>query len=82
MAVRYWAAVFETIPLSGLPEQREKTLVLPTTKPSSLSCSPGIVHGEPSRDLSVASWNYSNPNKIDDLYAIGKKDGSAFLKIA
>lgn len=37
---------------------------------------------EPSRDLSVASWDYSNPNKIDDLYAIGKKDGSAFLKIS
>jgi predicted acylesterase/phospholipase RssA len=72
----------ETIPLSGLPEKWEKTLVLLTTKPSSLSCFPGIVYAEPSRDLAVASWDYSNPNKIDDLYAVGKKDGSEFLKIA
>jgi len=69
----------ESVPLSGLPEKEGKTLVLLTTKGTTINRSPGIVYAEPSQDLPMASWDYTDAGKIDYLYAIGKKDGSAFL---
>lgn len=72
----------ESVPLSGLPEKQGKTLVLLTTKGSTVNRSPGIVYAEPSEDLRIASWDYSDASKIDYLYALGKKDGSAFLETA
>ncbi len=70
----------ESVPLSGLPGRQGTTLVLLTSKSAPSSCSPGIVYAQPSQDLLIASWDYTEASKIDYLYALGKKDGSTFLK--
>ena len=72
----------ESVPLSGLPRKQGKTLVLLTSKSTTISRSPGIVYAEPSEDLRIASWDYTDARKIDYLYALGRKDGSTFLKNA
>src|SRR5712692_4977442 len=70
----------ESVPLSGLPEKQGKTLALLTTKGNAMNRFPRIVYAEPSQDLRIASWDYTDENKIDYLFSLGKKDGSAFLK--
>jgi predicted patatin/cPLA2 family phospholipase len=70
----------ESVPLRGLPEKQGKTLVLLTTKGTTVDRSPGILYAEPSQDLRIASWDYTDASKLDYLYALGKKDGSAFLE--
>ena len=70
----------ESVPLGGLPQRQGKTLVLLTAKATALNRSPGIVYAEPSQDLRISSWDYTDAGKIDDLYALGKKDGRSFLK--
>ncbi len=70
----------ESVPLGGLPQRQGKTLVLLTAKATALNRSPGIVYAEPSQDLRISSWDYTDAGKIDYLYALGKKDGSSFLK--
>ncbi len=70
----------ENVPLSGLPQKPGKTLVLLTTKNTAIDRSPGVVYAEPSQELAIASWDYTAARKIDDLYALGKKDGTAFLE--
>lgn len=70
----------ETVPLSGLPGKQGKTLVLLTSRSATISRSPGIVYAEPSQDLRIASWDYTDATIIDYLYALGKKDGTTFLK--
>jgi predicted acylesterase/phospholipase RssA len=70
----------ESIPLSGLRENHGKALALLTTRGSAISRFPGVVYAEPSEDLSIDSWDFTDSSKIDRLYALGKKDGSRFLE--
>jgi predicted acylesterase/phospholipase RssA len=68
----------ESVPLSGLPERRGTTLVLLTERGGSVDRVPGVVYQEPSEAVRVSSWDY-DVGKIDYLYALGRKDGSAFV---
>jgi hypothetical protein len=68
----------ETVPLSGLPERRRATLVLLTTRGVSVDRVPGVMYAEPSEAVRVNSWDY-DLGKIDYLYALGRKDGFAFV---
>jgi len=70
----------ESVPLGGLPRKQGKTLVLLTSRNTTIPRSPGIVYAQPSQDVLIASWDYTDARKIDYLYALDKKDGSTFLK--
>jgi predicted acylesterase/phospholipase RssA len=72
----------ESIPLSGLPEKGARTLVLLTARHNALKLLPGVVYAQPSEDLRIGSWEYTDPNKIDYLYELGKKDGESFVNSA
>jgi predicted acylesterase/phospholipase RssA len=72
--------LLENIPLSGLPQKAALTLVLLTAKGISIKSSPDMVYAEPSEELRISSWDYTDPRQIDNLYALGKKDGSAFVQ--
>lgn len=68
----------ESVPLSGLPQKKGLTLVLLTAKLATTDRVPGILYAEPSKEIGVNSWIY-DADKIDYLYALGKKDGNSFL---
>jgi predicted acylesterase/phospholipase RssA len=68
----------ENVPLSGLPERRGTTLVLLTERGVTVDRVPGVVYSEPSEAVHANSWDY-DVGKIDYLYALGRKDGSAFV---
>jgi predicted acylesterase/phospholipase RssA len=70
----------ESVPLSGLRENHGRTLALLTVKGSAVRPYPGVVYAEPSEDLSIDSWDFTDSRKIDRLYGLGKKDGSRFLE--
>lgn len=69
----------ETVPLSGLPERRGATLALLTARGLTVDRVPGVIYAEPSEAARVNSWDY-DVGKIDHLYALGRKDGSAFVE--
>lgn len=68
----------ESVPLSGLPRRRGATLALLTERRVNVDRVPGVVYAGPSDAAHVRSWDY-DVRKIDYLYALGHKDGSAFL---
>jgi predicted acylesterase/phospholipase RssA len=68
----------EGVPLGGLPKKRENTLVLLTARQAALKPLPGVVYAQPSEEVRIGSWEYTDPSKIDDLFALGKKDGNSF----
>jgi len=68
----------EPVPLSGLPERQGTTLVLLTERGLAVDRVPGVVYSEPSEAVHANSWDY-DVGKIDYLYALGRKDGSAFV---
>jgi predicted acylesterase/phospholipase RssA len=68
----------ETVPLSGLPERRGTTLVLLTERGVTVDRVPGVMYAEPSEAVRANSWDY-DVGKIGYLYALGQKDGSAFV---
>jgi hypothetical protein len=68
----------EAVPLSGLPERRGTALVLLTERGLTVDRVPGVVYSEPSEAVRANSWDY-DVGKIDYLYALGRKDGSAFV---
>jgi predicted patatin/cPLA2 family phospholipase len=69
----------ESVPMSGLPGQQGRTLVLLTEKEEPTARMPGIQYAEPSQYLRFGSWDY-DVNKLDYLYRLGQKDGRSFLK--
>jgi predicted acylesterase/phospholipase RssA len=70
----------ENIPLSGLPQETARTLVLLTAKRSTVHASPHVMYAEPSEELQISSWDYTDPKQIDHLYELGKNDGNAFVR--
>ena len=68
----------ESVPLGGLPQKEGLALVLLTAKPAATSRSPGIVYAGPSEEIRTGGWTY-DANKIDYLYALGKRDARSFL---
>ena len=73
--------LMESIPMSGLTEQRGTTLVLRTTARSNgLKPQPGLKCVGPSEEPRVASWDYAKPATIDYLYGLGQKDGAEFVR--
>jgi predicted acylesterase/phospholipase RssA len=71
--------LIEDTPLSGLPQKAGRTLVLLTAKGIAIKSSAEVVYAEPSERLQISSWDYTDPKQIDDLYELGKKDGSALV---
>jgi len=69
----------ESVPLSGLPETQGKTLALLTVKAETIDRVPGIWYAGPSEEIRIGGWDY-DADKIDRLYALGRKDGASFLK--
>lgn len=68
----------ESVPLGGLPQKQGLTLVLLTAKAATTDRVPGILYAEPSEAMRISGWTYDT-EKIDYLYALGQKDGAAFL---
>ncbi len=69
----------ENVPVSGLPEEPGPTLVLLARKRNQMNARPGFVYAGPSEYVNVASWDYTDPTKIDYLYGLGRRDGYTFL---
>jgi predicted acylesterase/phospholipase RssA len=72
--------LMESVPMNGLPQPASTTLVLCTTRGRALKPRPGLVLVEPSQEPRIASWDYTDPVAIDDLYDLGQKDGVAFMR--
>ncbi len=70
----------ESIPLSGLPPMQRRTLVLLTAPRKNFVAGPNAVVAAPGQ-LKAASWDYSDADKIDELFELGIKDGKAFMEL-
>jgi len=69
----------ESIPLSGLPREPGRTLVLLTGNAITRKSSPDVVYAAPSERLQISSWDYTDPKQVENVYELGKKDGHAFV---
>lgn len=72
--------LMENIPVSGLATRAGAALVLRTTRGRGMKFEAGTVSVEPSEDLHIASWDYSDLAAVDRVYDLGRRDGAEFWK--
>ncbi|UXY17310.1 patatin-like phospholipase family protein [Chitiniphilus purpureus] len=73
--------LLESVPRSALGDLHGPALILLTKAPGTLLRGrPQDVLVHPSRPLTVAAWDYTNPAAIDALVALGKEDAERFLQ--
>ena len=72
----------DNVPVEGVGDvesEQSPTLVLLTRPYRTLPRVPGRYYVQPSEPPPVSSWDYTDPAGIRAAYALGKRDGEAFL---
>jgi len=71
----------DNVPVEIVSEARS-TLVLLSRRydPTHIPDVPGLTYVQPSRETPVAKWDYASPERIQETYDLGRRDGEAFAK--
>ena len=70
----------DNVPVHGVAHESGKTLVLLSRPYKKLPQTGERIYVQPSQPVPVKSWDYTSPEKVSETYALGVKDGFAFLK--
>lgn len=70
----------DNVPVHGVPDTKANTLILLTRPYKTLPNSQNRWYIQPSRPVPVDSWDYTNPQGIQDTYDLGRRDGEEFLR--
>jgi predicted acylesterase/phospholipase RssA len=72
--------IADNVPVRALGEAGGRTLVLLARRYDRLPAHASRVYVQPSRDVPVASWDYTNPAGLQAAYDLGRRDGEAFAR--
>jgi hypothetical protein len=72
--------IVDNAPVMGLGNATGRTLVLLARRYRSLPAHPSRVYVQPSTDVPVSSWDYTNPAGLQAAYDLGRRDGEAFAR--
>lgn len=74
-------SLVDNVPLNTVMSQlHKKTLVLLTQTYAKLPQLPNRIYVQPSRPIPMASWDCTDPNRIQMTYELGVKDAQQFLE--
>lgn len=71
--------IIDSVPVA-LADPAHQQLVLLTRRYPSLPRVEGRVYVQPSRPLSISTWDYTRPELIREAYELGQRDGERFAK--
>ena len=66
------------VPTQGLTEAHGRTLVLLTRPFSQLPSIPGRTYVQPSHQVPVVAWDYTDPAALQSTFDLGRRDGEHF----
>ena len=72
--------IADNVPVAALAGAPGATLVLLTRRYRRLPVHSQRVYAQPSADLPVASWDYTNPTGLQAGYDLGRRDGETFAR--
>ena len=72
--------IADNVPVAALADAPGTTLVLLTKRYRRLPAHSQRVYAQPSADLPVSSWDYTNPSGIQAAYDLGRRDGEIFAR--
>jgi predicted acylesterase/phospholipase RssA len=73
----------DNVPVAALDENEKSDILLLLTRvypESKIPQIPGWTYIQPSEDIPIVKWDYSNPSGLQKAYDLGRKDGEAFVK--
>ena len=72
----------DNVPVSALSPDANRVLVLLTRRyeESLLPRHPDRVYVQPSEPMPIEKWDYANPDGVRAAFALGQRDGEAFLR--
>ena len=75
--------LIDNVPLRALSGANGSILVLLTRQynPKAIPSVPGRLYVQPSSPSPIAKWDYTNPDGIQEVFDLGRRDGEAFAKI-
>ena len=72
--------IADNVPVAALADAPGTTLVLLTRRYRQLPAHSQRVYAQPSADLPVSSWDYTNPTGLQAAYDLGRRDGEIFAR--
>ena len=72
--------IADNVPVAALAGAPGATLVLLTRRYRRLPAHSQRVYAQPSADLPVSSWDYTNPTGLLAAYDLGRRDGETFAR--
>ncbi|MBP7602588.1 MAG: patatin-like phospholipase family protein [Spirochaetes bacterium] len=74
--------LIDNVPLRALSGGKGNILILLTRryKPEALPSVEGRLYVQPSRPSPIAKWDYTNPEGIQEVFDLGRKDGESFAR--
>ncbi len=80
------AAVVDGGMIDGVPvellEDCESVLVLLSRRYAALPSIPGRVYIQPSAPVPISMWDYASPERVQETFDLGRRDGEAFVASA
>jgi predicted patatin/cPLA2 family phospholipase len=75
--------MIDNVPVRILDDCTGKKLVLLTRryKDSMLPEETGVVYVQPSEDIKITKWEYTDPEGLQYVYDLGRRDGERFAKL-
>ncbi len=74
--------LIDNVPLRALSERKGNILILLTRryKPEAIPSVEGRLYVQPSRPSPIAKWDYTNPEGIQEVFDLGRRDGESFAR--
>jgi hypothetical protein len=74
--------IADNVPVAALGDAPGLTLVLLARRYRRLPAHASRVYAQPSADVPVSSWDYTNPTGLQAAYDLGRRDGDTFAQKA
>jgi predicted patatin/cPLA2 family phospholipase len=74
--------IADNVPVAALGDAPGPTLVLLARRYRRLPVHASRVYAQPSVDVPVSSWDYTDPAGLQAAYDLGRRDGETFLRRA
>ncbi|MEM6293311.1 MAG: patatin-like phospholipase family protein [Myxococcota bacterium] len=72
-------ALIDGVPVDAVADHLD-TLVLLTQHDDALPDLPGVTSVRPSAPIPIALWDYANPQRVQDTFDLGLRDGETFAR--
>lgn len=71
----------DNVPADFSLDQSSPMLILLTRRyaEKAIPAVPNRIYVQPSRDITITKWDYTNPGGLEDAYRLGVRDGESFL---